>query len=781
MKKILLTLLLLTSVVSVMAYPYKGFVSDGHGQVIAGANCVCFSLPDSTLYSVAMSDESGILTFDAPAGRDWYIVVSSLGYHPRTLSNKEFIKLSEAGRLLGQHYSQLTVNIPLAPKASELREVVVTARKGDISMKNGIISYNNLDEIRKTRAISSAHDLLLALPLLYSTDGENISLTGAPLGSVIYINGKRTLMDTAALIDYLKSIPPEMIKGVEIIYTPSPKWKTRSSVINVTIKRNDPHTLNGQVSASGTWQHLLSGRLGSSVFCGLPKWNVNAGYSFNCGKTIQKEVYSGRHTVGNDVFDVSNTEEARSLSDTHHFYVMADYEIDKSNSLSINYDGQFFPKVDSDSYSDNSAFGIYKSGSRSKKYFNAVSLSYSNKKGIDAGIDYWHYTADRNQIITGDDTSGNPALTGHSDQTANRTKAYLDMTTPLGRQWNLSYGASYEFSRNANRLINISDDPDMVSDDVRTKTDEHIANAYLGVQKSFFEGKLNFSANLKGEYYKIADYKKTQLLPTATVTFMPSQTHIFQASYQSFKSYPSLWQRQDYKSYVNPYQLNEGNPTLKPATYNIASLMYFFKQKYTLGLTYYRVNNFFYTQSYQSNDALVLISQPYNFDFSQLYQLTLSIPVSIGKIFYSNITTILSVESYKSSDWHNLSFNRSKFGGYFWLNNTLTISQKPKISINVTGMYRMPSIIGLWNVEHGWLLNAGVTGTFLNDNLTISLKGSDLLRTLYGKQQMRFDRQWMDVDNNYYTRGLSLSVSYKFKGYQDKNIKSRDTSRYGFD
>lgn len=74
-----------------------------------------------------------------------------------------------------------------------------------------------------------------------------------------------------------------------------------------------------------------------------------------------------------------------------------------------------------------------------------------------------------------------------------------------------------------------------------------------------------------------------------------------------------------------------------------------------------------------------------------------------------------------------------------------------------------------------------MTGTFLNDNLTVSLKGSDLLRTLYGKQQMRCDRQWMDVDNNYYTRGLSLSVSYKFNGYRDKNIKSRDTSRYGFD
>lgn len=777
MKKILLVFLTLTSVLAALAAPYKGYVHDGHGTVIAGANGVCFSLPDSTAYSVAVSDEKGLLTFDAPLG-DWYLVVSSVGYYTNTFRKIHF----EGGRYIGMPRSVIQpVNLPLAEKASELREVVVTARKGAMSMKNGIISYNNLDEIRKTRAISSAHDLLLALPLLYSTDGDNITLTGAPLGSVIYINGKQTQMDAAGLIEYLKGVPPEMIQNVEIIYTPSPKWKTRSSVINVTIKRNAPYTFNGQVTASGRWQHFLSGRLGSAVFFGLPKLNVNAGYYFNSGKSKQKEIYLGRHTVGNDVVEVSNTEETRTLSDAHNVYAMIDYELNKNNTLSINYNGQFFPKVDIDTYSDNSVFGLYNSGSRSEKYFNAVSINFSNKKGVEAGIDYSHYSADRDQVITDDNNRANPALSSHFGQTANRTKGYIDMTTPLGKQWNLLYGASYAFSRNANRLTNISDDPDMDSDDVRTKTDEQIANAYLGFQKTVLGGKLFFSANLKGEYYKIEDYKKTQLLPTATVTFMPSNTHMFQAAFQSYKTYPSLWQRQNYKSYLNPYQLSEGNPTLKPATYNLASLMYFYRQKYMLSFKYYKVSDFYLTQPYQSPDALVLISQPYNIDNTQAYEVTLSIPVTVGKIFFSNITASVNVGKYKSSDWHGLAFDKTRAGGTFLVNNTLTICQKPKISLNLTGLYKMPHIDGLWENGHGWLLSAGLVGTFLKGNLTVSMQGFDLLNSLYPKQQVRFEKQWMNLDTNYYLRYFSLYISYKFKGYKEKNTKSYDTSRYGFD
>lgn len=770
MKYLSLLLLILSSAVS-MAATIKGSVISKQGEFIAGATCVCFSIPDSTMNSFAISDESGSFTIKEP-DTDWYIVISSLGYNPFRLSKSEYLKYQE---------TKLPVNIVLEPKSSELQEVVVTANKGTMSMKNGIISFNNLSDITKNRVISSAHELLLALPMITSTDGNSLSLTGAPLGSVVYINGKPSQMDATALIDYLKSISPEMIQGIEVIYTPSPKWKTRSSVINVKLKQNAPFSINGQVNASGTWKHYLQGHLGSTVFWGLPKLNMNAGYNIKSGKEISKEVFMGHHTVGRDVTEVQNIDESKSQTNTHNVFAAADYEINKNNSLSMNYNGQFTPKLNNNLHSDNSVYGNYDSESKSDNWFNAVSLNYSNKKGIQSGIDYSHYSANRIQRIINNNTPDNTALMGHSAQTVNRTKVYVDMETPLGQGWSLSYGTAYEFNRNNNRMANIADDPNMESDNVVTGISEHIATAYFGGQKVFWKGKLSISAFLKGEMYIMNDYNKNQLLPSTTITYMPSYTHIFQASYQSYKQYPSLWQRQEYRSYSNPYQLNVGNPTLKPATYNVASLIYFLKQKYTVSLSYYYVKDFFLTQSFQSKDALVLISKPYNIDYSSLLDLSLTIPVNIGKVFFSNISGTASIENFKSSDWHNLAFDKSRLGGGIMADNNLIISQKPKISFNLTGMYKLPSLAGLWERDHAWLLNAGISGAFLNDQLTISVQGFDLLKSLYPEQRIRLNTQWMNINNNYYSRYLSLNLTYNFKGYKNKTPKSYDTSRYGFE
>ncbi|MDE6393540.1 MAG: TonB-dependent receptor family protein [Muribaculaceae bacterium] len=771
MKYLSLVFLILTSALSLMASSIEGHVIDKQGEFIAGANCVCFSLPDSTFNNFALSDESGYFILDEPE-TDWYIVINSLGYNPFHISKSEYLKLRE---------TNLPINIALDSKSSELQEVVVAANKGAMSMNNGIISFNNLNEITKERVISSAHEMLLALPLISSIDGNNISLTGAPIGSVVYINGKQAQMDASTMIDYLKSIPPEMVQGIEIIYTPSPKWKTRSSVINVKLKQKAPFSFNGQVNASGTWKHTLNGHLGSSLFLGLPKLNINTGYYFKTGKSINKEVFLGRHTVGTDVTEVHNIDESKTQANTHNVFALFDYEINKDNSLSINYNGQFSPKLNNNMHSENSVYGRYDSELRSDNWFNAVSISYSNKKGIETGIDYSHYSANRNQEIINNDIPENPALIGHSSQRVNRVKTYIDMNTPLKKGWSLSYGIAYELNRNNNRMTNIADDSNMTSDKVTTETTEHIATAYIGGQKSFLEGRLSVSAFLKGEIYRMDNYKKTQLLPSATITYIPSYSHIFQASYQSFRKYPSLWQRQDYKSYSNPYQLNEGNPTLKPATYNVASLLYLFKQKYTLSLSYYYTSDFFLTQSFQSEDALVLISKPYNIDYSSVFDLSLTIPINIGKVYFSNISVNASLEKFKSSNWHNLVFDKSNLGGGIMIDNTFTLSQKPKISINLTGMYKLPSLAGLWERGHAWLLNAGISGAFFNDNLTVSLDGFDLLQSLYPEKRIRLDKQWMNINDNYFSRYLSLNITYKFKGYKNKDIKSYDTSRYGFE
>ena len=99
--------------------------------------------------------------------------------------------------------------------------------------------------------------------------------------------------------------------------------------------------------------------------------------------------------------------------------------------------------------------------------------------------------------------------------------------------------------------------------------------------------------------------------------------------------------------------------------------------------------------------------------------------------------------------------------------------------LNVTGMYKMPSLAGLWERPHTWMLNAGLTVAFLNESLTVEVKGFDLLGTLIPVQRIRLDAQNMDFDSNYYQRMVSLGLTYRFRGYKDRATKTVDTSRYG--
>lgn len=771
MRIIYIAFIILFSVLTVSGSDVRLHVMDDRNESVAGATCVCVALPDSTFYNYAITDGSGSAVLQTPDS-DWYIDISSVGYYSVRMPKAEFTDNIAGNR---------STEVRLSPKDSELSEVVVKAPKGDMTMKNGIISFNNLDEIMQTRVVTSAHDLLKSLPLITSVDGNSLTLSGAPLGSVIYINGRQSNMDATALTDYLKSIPPEMVQDIEIIYTPSPKWKTRSSVINVKIKRPAAYSFNGRVQASGSWQHALAGRAGTSLFFGLPKVSVNAGYYFRSGKRFKKQTLLSHHTVGENVFDVENNETVKSLTDSHNVFAMIDYQINRSNSLSVNYNGQFVPKSEKNQYTDNSYYGVYDSRTASDNNFNAVSINYSNSIGIDAGMDYSHFAANQRQVISSGSSDEAVALTGQSRQTVNFVKAYVDARTNLRKNWVLSYGAMYCLTKNGNRLLNISDNSEMESDNEESHNDEHIATAYIGVMKSFFNNKLSASANLKGELYRLGDYRKNQLLPTLSITYMPTYTNIFQLSYQSFRTYPSLWQRQDYKTYTNPYQLSEGNPNLKPQTYHIASLLYMFRQKYTLTLSYYRTSDFFLNQTYQSDEALVLIDKPYNIEYSSVLDMTLTIPVSIRKVFYSNILINFAYEKFKSSDWHNLAFCNARLSGGIMVNNVLTISQKPRISINLTGMYKMPSVLGIWEREAGWLLNAGISGAFLNDNLTVDLTGFDLLQTLYPAYKVRLGSQWMDICADKYSRSIKLNIAYNFKGYKEKKLKTYDTSRYGIE
>ncbi len=769
MKKYVAVLGLMLAGCHMAAADVRGVVVDENDEPVRGASCVVYTLPDSVYFSSTSTDRNGVFQLSEPDTGRWYLSLSYIGYESQDIDDEAVAAATGADGAM-----RLTIN----PAHSTLSEIVVKGRKPQITMKNGILSYN-IKDILATSVATSAHALLTELPLITSNDGTTLSLTGAPMGSVVYINGRQSQLSASQLMDYLKNIPADQIENVEIVYNPSPKWKTTSSVINVVLRRQNAYSWNGQVSGSGSYRHDLSGNIGASVFGALPKVSANVMYSFGAARETEKAVIDSRHTVGGTLHEVTDETEARQQTDTHNVYTSLEYRPDSKNTLGVTWNGVFTPRSHTAQHSINSVYGDYDSEISGHNRMNSATLTYSHVKGVEAGLEYTNFNTRRNQLMT-DATQHQEALTGLSTQQIDKIRAYADISTPLRRQgWIMSYGGNYEFSRNANFLDNVSTDPDIIGDYSDAHIDEHIGRLYCGIQSPFLFGHFYFNVSLSGEYYKAGPYDDVQLLPTAVATYYHSANHIFQGSYRRFRKYPSFWQRQDYVNYSSPYEVSVGNPALKPALYDVASLMYVLKSKYVAAFSYYRVGDFFLSQPYQSPSALLLVNQLCNIEFSELYDLSVSIPFEVARRLYSTLTLDANYERFKSRDWHSLSFDKGRFGGSVTLDNRLLISTAPKIMLNVTGMYKMPSLAGLWERPHTWMLNAGLTVAFLNESLTVEVKGFDLLGTLIPVQRIRLEAQNMDFDSNYYQRMVSLGLTYRFRGYKDRATKTVDTSRYG--
>ena len=112
-------------------------------------------------------------------------------------------------------------------------------------------------------------------------------------------------------------------------------------------------------------------------------------------------------------------------------------------------------------------------------------------------------------------------------------------------------------------------------------------------------------------------------------------------------------------------------------------------------------------------------------------------------------------------------------------NSTFIVSRKPRLSVNLMVFYRTPTIQGIWDLESNWGINAGIRYSFLKNCAILSLQCNDLFETIYPKTKVRFESQYQDVNESAYRRSVTLSFTYKFKGYKNKQYKEVDTSRFG--
>lgn len=734
----------------------KGKVLGTNGELIPGASCVATNPADSAFIAATISDDKGLFSLECE-NENIILTVSSLGY-----KNKELFINGSAD-----------IKVELEQENQHLAEVVVKGSRPQLTADSDGSLHYDVSGILKEKIAPDALSLLKNLPLITSTDGTSIQLTGAPTGHTIFINGQKPQMSAGQLTAYLQNLPSDQIKDVEIIYDAPPKWRVTGAVINVILKKSANLSYNGQLRAKYTNLSANQELASSSFFFSSPKWSFNTMYSFSHRDLLYKTTTEARHKVSEEIYNILDTARNDWHDNNHSIYASAAYTIDANNSLELTYNGNFSPRQDSRNWGLNTIIGSSDSYTSGKYDDNAATLTFTSKKGINAGLEYLNSYSDSHKTYL-------PVTGGQIRymilQKINRGLAYANFDTGLGKGWRLTYGGSFELIDSRSSQTFEEANGSSSKSDLKEKD----AKIYAGFQKSLLGNMLSLRASLTADFYSISDYHKNSLLPLVSVSYMPSQSHILSASYRSYRNYPSFWSKGNFETWTDSYHIDLGNPDLKPSTVNSWSLTYVLKGKYVASLYYVRENNFILTQPYQLPDRLAEVTQPQNIDFMGMMQFAVSAPLKPADWYSVNLTGMLFYGQYKASDWHDMSFDRKKVTGQFVAANTFTISSRPKIQATLIGVAVTPSISGITDVSPMWTLNAGINASLLKDKLILGLNANNLFESMPGNQKVRFRDQWFTQKSNYHNRFIVVDLTWRFGGYVEKQQRTIDKSRFGF-
>jgi hypothetical protein len=675
------------------------------------------------------------------------------------------------------YFDEYDITVELTEKENTLGEVVVKGERPIVRLVDGRITYD-MPLLLSGTTVSNAYESMLRLPGIREQNGS-LLLAGASNVTVI-INGKVTSMPHENLMTALKMYPAEMIQSAEIMYSAPPQYHIRGAAINLVLKSdNAGNTLQGQLNAAYTQNHYANHTSGISLLIPASKLTADVNYAFNHKhKRSAMDMYSS-HLYNGIPNLIEQFNRGNRKSDIHHIRLGADYRLTENNRLNLVYTSQITDKVDNNE-SSNGTFSLSdnRKKNRSPISMHNVLTDYSSGFGLKAGAEYTSYNTHTVQYFSEKMTGKENEFTADAKQGIDRYRFFADQSHSLPSEWTLNYGAQYMYaSDKSSQIYGSSASNDMSGLNVNNRLTEQTTNGYIGVEKNI-GSKLSVSASVTGEYYRYVEFKEWTIFPALEMTYLISPSKIMQLSFSSDKVYPAYWEMHGAVSYLNGYGEIHGNPLLKPYRNYSGQLNYILNSKYILTAFYNYMDGYSMQLPYQAQDRLTLVYKTLNFDYKQTAGLNLIIPFNIGQIVKTRLTLNGFYDDVKSSHFHDISFVKDNFVFYARLDNTIHISSKPNITVEISGAYITKNIQGPAILTPLWNLDAGLKWTFFHDMAELRLTGSDLFNSWTPDMIMKYDTQNLRMNVIPDAKAISLSLTFKLGGY-DKTHKEFDSSRFG--
>jgi len=302
----------------------SGKITDQAGEVVPYANVALVQL-DGSLVDGAVSDENGAFLVESTKTAKVKLVVSSIGY--QTFSSEPF---DLAPGLIKDFGSVSVVN-----ETTGLDEVTVKATRPEIIVEPDKTIVNVEGTVMAEG--SNALDVIGRSPGIYVDQDGNINLNGRT-GATVMINDRPTYMSATDLANFLRSMPAENIKSIEVINNPSARFDAEGSagVINIQLKKNNIDGMFGNVQIGGQYNGQFAPNMGVTLNVKKGRLSTNGTLNYNEYAAVNELEIDRNFTVEEGISRFNQSSNINSRYKTPSFNGSANYEINPRQNLGLN-------------------------------------------------------------------------------------------------------------------------------------------------------------------------------------------------------------------------------------------------------------------------------------------------------------------------------------------------------------------------------------------------------------------------------------------------------------
>jgi iron complex outermembrane recepter protein len=751
----------------------KIIVKETAKSPLIGATVQLANIENSAvLYKI--TDESGIALFENIIDGIYALQITYVGFSPIeksirvNSSNKNFEFFLEAASI-------------------GLDEVTITARRPLIRQEDDkmIIDPEPLANIS-----TNTLEILESTPGLYVDQDGGIFLTSAT-PAAIYINGREQKMSNQDINTILRSLPPNSVDRIEVLRTPSTKYDAASSggIINIILKKGVRIGRFGSLS-TGMNQGFYGNRFAGFSFNNSGENHtsyVNLNYSYN---KMREELNSIRFLNNETALDQA----ALTKRLNNQLYLGYGINYDATSKINFAYDGRINASI-RESYTDNSNIiqnlsDVVLSQSTNITTNNTDFLSFQQDLGMiykldTIGSDWdtkFSYSYGGNNSFQDYRTEYKLPYTitnlGEGENTQDRHflvfQSDITYQLPLSIKIETGVKSSYQNYISGSDFF-INQNNTLISDSIRTNAfnySENINAAYLQSSRNIGLGFL-LKAGVRIEHTFMDG---NQTIPADT-SFVVNRTDWFPYVYLSRKvvdlmgieltgymiyrktiNRPGYQDLNPYVRFVDQFLYEAGNPALKPQFTENVELNISFNDMPVLAIGRNYTKDIFSSVMYQDeNQPNVLVRTFDNLGKNKETYFRAIAGIPPGKRYFFALGTQYNYLEYDGF-YENEPLTFTNGSWRFFTFHSLRLFNQTRLTMNGFMMTN-----GQWNfyeLKTFGQLNFGLSQTFLNKKLTVTLSARDVLRTMV--TEFEFNQGGVYSYGDRYTDNMRFGINIRY-------------------